>query len=105
VQRAKDKTEQMQARAAAVEELTAAGTLSDFTSQGDDIDRQLREIQSSGQVEDELAKMKAELGTGGADDAKELPSAADGAPSADEPAAAPDAAPADAGGDTAQTAG
>src|SRR5215467_3753776 len=65
VERAKDKTAQMQARAAAVEELTAAGTLQDFTSSGDDLDRQLREIQQSGQVDDELAKMKAELGDGG----------------------------------------
>src|SRR5213080_3635169 len=38
VQRAKDKTEQLQARAAAVEELTAAGTLDDYTSTDDDID-------------------------------------------------------------------
>src|SRR5215475_1705611 len=65
VERAKDKTAQMQARAAAVEELTAAGTLQDFTSSGDDLDRQLREIQQSTQVDDELAKMKAELGDGG----------------------------------------
>ena len=41
IQRAKDKTEQMQARAAAVEELTESGALTDYTSQGDDIDRQL----------------------------------------------------------------
>ena len=41
VQRAKDKTEQMQARANAIDELTAAGALEDFTSPGDDIDRQL----------------------------------------------------------------
>src|SRR5438093_6027168 len=53
IERAKDKTQQMQARAAAVEELTAAGTLEDFTAQGDDIDRQLKEISQSGQVEDE----------------------------------------------------
>src|SRR5206468_1628663 len=66
VDRAKDKTEQMQARAAAVDELAAAGTLEDFTDRGDDIDRQLREISQSGQVDDELAKMKAELGDGGA---------------------------------------
>ena len=32
VQRAKDKTEQMQARASAIDELTAAGALEDFTS-------------------------------------------------------------------------
>ena len=64
VQRAKDKTEQMQARANAVEELTASGALEDYTSSGDDIDRQLQQISQSGQVDDELAKMKAELGQG-----------------------------------------
>jgi phage shock protein A len=64
VQRAKDKTQQLQARAAAVEELTAAGALDDFTSGDDDIDRQLKQIQQGSQVDDELAKMKAELGTG-----------------------------------------
>jgi phage shock protein A len=64
VQRAKDKTEQMQARAAAVEELTAAGTLEDFTSSGDDIDRQLAQLTEGSQVDDELAKMKAEVGAG-----------------------------------------
>jgi phage shock protein A len=64
VQRAKDKTEQMQARASAIDELTAAGSLEDFTSSGDDIDRQLAEISQGSQVDDELAKMKAELGKG-----------------------------------------
>jgi len=64
VQRAKDKTEQLQARAAAVEELTAAGALNDFTSADDDIDRQLKQISQSGQVDDELEKIKAELGSG-----------------------------------------
>ena len=71
VQRAKDKTEQLQARANAIDELTAAGALEDFTSPGDDIDRQLQQISQSGQVDDELAKMKAELGSGG-DPAKQL---------------------------------
>ena len=85
VQRAKDKTEQMQARASAVEELTAAGTLEDFTSSGDDLDRQLREIQQGNQVDDELAKMKAELGPGG-EAPKELDGAADPAAAAAEPA-------------------
>jgi len=72
VQRAKDKTQQMQARASAVEELTAAGALDDFTSTDDDIGRQLKQIQQGNQVDDELAKMKAELGQGAAP-AKELP--------------------------------
>jgi phage shock protein A len=72
IQRAKDKTEQMQARAAAVEELSEAGALEDFTSQGDDLDRQLAAISQGGQVDDELAKMKAELGSG--EEKKELES-------------------------------
>ena len=71
VERAKDKTAQLQARAAAVDELTAAGTLDDFTSSDDDIDRQLKQISQSGQVDDELAKMKAELGKAG-EPAKEI---------------------------------
>ncbi|HWT94361.1 MAG TPA: PspA/IM30 family protein [Solirubrobacteraceae bacterium] len=69
MQRAMDKTEQMKARADAVEELEAAGTFDDLTALGsgeDDIDRQLRELSSASQVDDELAKMRAELGTGDA---------------------------------------
>jgi phage shock protein A len=64
VERAKDKTQELQARAAAIDELTAAGSLEDFTATGDDIDRQLSQIQQSGQVDDELAKLKSELGQG-----------------------------------------
>ncbi len=64
IQRAQDKTEQLQARAAAVDELTESGALEDFTAQGDDIDRQLAQTQQASQVDDELAKMKAELGQG-----------------------------------------
>ena len=64
VQRAKDKTQQLQARASAIDELTAAGALDDFTSTDDDIDRQLKQVQQSGQVDDELAKLKAEVGSG-----------------------------------------
>jgi len=70
VQRAKDKTDQMQARASAIDELTAAGSLEDFTSSGDDIDRQLAQISQGSQVDDELAKMKADLGK--ADPPKEI---------------------------------
>jgi phage shock protein A len=64
IQRAKDKTEQMQARAAAIDELTTSGALEDVTSTGDDIDRQLAALGQSTQVDDELAKMKAEIGQG-----------------------------------------
>src|SRR5579864_287682 len=62
VERAKDKTQQLQARADAVSELTEAGALEDFTSPGDHIDRELAKIGQSSQVESELAKLKAELG-------------------------------------------
>ncbi len=69
IQRAEDKTEQMKARAGAVEELEAAGAFDDITQLGagqDDIDRELAQIGAGAQVDDELAKMKAELGSGGA---------------------------------------
>ena len=68
MQRALDKTEQMKARADAVQELEAAGTFEDLTALGpgeDDIDRQLRELSSSSAVDSELEKMRAELGAGG----------------------------------------
>jgi phage shock protein A len=69
IQRAKEKTEQMQARAAAVDELVTSGALEDFTSDKTDsdkteLDRQLGEIASKSQVDQELDKMKAELGSG-----------------------------------------
>ncbi|MDQ4081555.1 MAG: PspA/IM30 family protein [Actinomycetota bacterium] len=67
IQRAKDKTEQMQARAAAVDELVEAGTLEDFTT-GDQtqLDRELAQLTSNSQVDSELERMKAELAAGGA---------------------------------------
>jgi phage shock protein A len=64
IQRAKDKTEQMQARAAAIDELVESGSLDDITSDKTQLDRELAQIASQSQVDQELAKMKAELGTG-----------------------------------------
>jgi phage shock protein A len=67
MQRAQDKTESMRARAGAMEELEASGAFDDnlaLGSGGDDIDRQLAELTSGSQVDDELARMKAELGPG-----------------------------------------
>jgi phage shock protein A len=69
MQRATDKTEQMKARANAVQELEASGTFDDLTALGsgeDDIDKQLKELSSSSEVDDEMAKLKAELGSGAA---------------------------------------
>src|SRR5207248_1565727 len=65
IQRAKDKTEQMQARAAAVDELVDSGALEDFTSDKTQLDWELTQLASQSQVDQELAKLKAELGPGG----------------------------------------
>ena len=67
MQRAVDKTENMKARADAVSELEAAGTFDDITALGsgeDDIDRQLKSLSSQSAVDDDLAKMRAEIGAG-----------------------------------------
>lgn len=85
MQRAVDKTENMKARADAVSELQAAGTFEDLTALGpgqDDIDRQLEQIGAKSAVDDEFAKLKAELGPG--DTAGEL-----GAPAHDAAGEAP----------------
>jgi phage shock protein A len=69
MQRALDKTENMRARAGAMEELEAAGAFDDkltLTAGQDDIDRQLSQLTSGSQVDDDLARMKAELGQGSA---------------------------------------
>ena len=67
MQRAVDKSENMRARAQAVDELEKAGTFEDLTQLGageDDVDRQLAEITSATEVDAELDTMKAELGAG-----------------------------------------
>ena len=68
IQRAEEKTETMRARASAVEELEAAGTFDDMTQLGpgqDDLDRELAQLDQGSQVDDELSKLKAEIGSGG----------------------------------------
>jgi phage shock protein A len=67
MQRALEKTEDMKARASAVQELEAAGTFEDLTALGpgqDDIDRQLDQIGAKAAVDDEFSKLKAQLGPG-----------------------------------------
>jgi phage shock protein A len=65
IERARAKTEEMQARAGAMDELIQSGTLEDFTSDKTQLDRELAQMASQTQVQSELEKMKAELGTGG----------------------------------------
>ena len=64
LQRAQDKTEQMQARAGAIDELLASGALEDMTQTGDPIDRELAAIAQTSEVDAELAAMKKEIGPG-----------------------------------------
>ena len=73
VQRAEDKTQQMQARAGAVDELIASGALDDASSinRGDDISRELEAMSSQADVEAELAALKG--GSPGAIEASETP--------------------------------
>ena len=93
LQRAKDKTEEMQARASAMDELVESGALQDLTSDKNDIDRELAALSSTSQVDSELEKLKAELGSGSG----AAPAAIDGAATeaaAELPAPAPAGAPA-----------
>lgn len=62
IQRAEDKTQQMQARAGAIDELLASGALEDPSgTYKDDITRELDQLASSSQVENELAALKAKV--------------------------------------------
>ncbi|MCT2977499.1 PspA/IM30 family protein [Propionibacterium freudenreichii] len=66
IQRAEDKTQQMQARAGAVDELIASGALEDPTGMvQDDITRELDAMASGSGVESELEAMKSQLGIAG----------------------------------------
>lgn len=67
IQRAEDKTMQLQARASAVDELLASGALDDPTgTTQDDITRELDQLAAGSSVESELAAMKAQLAGGSA---------------------------------------
>jgi phage shock protein A len=60
VQRAEEKTENMKARSAALDELLESGTLTDLSG-GDQIENELAKVKAKSTVEDELARMKAEM--------------------------------------------
>lgn len=84
IQRAEDKTAEMQARAGAIDELLASGALDDPTGTAkDDITLELEQLASTSDVESELAQMKASLGAGSS-----APQAIEG-----QPAASPQQAP------------
>ena len=60
VQRAEEKTENMKARSAALDELLETGTLTDYSG-SDDLDRELAKAKAKSSVDDMLAKMKEEI--------------------------------------------
>jgi phage shock protein A len=75
-----------------VQELEAAGTFEDLTALGpaeDDIDRQLKELSSTSEVDDELAKMKSELGSGSSSPAGQLGAGGGGSTATQTDSAAP----------------
>ena len=61
IERAENKTEEMKARASALDELIEQGTLTDITRSGDDIDRELAKIGQKSSVDAELTKLMAEV--------------------------------------------
>ncbi len=77
MQRAEDKTAQMQARAGAIDELLASGALDDPMGGGrDDITLELERMASTSQVELDLQRMKGQLTGGQAP--RQIEGAADG---------------------------
>jgi phage shock protein A len=88
IQRAEDKTQQMQARAGAIDELISSGALDDHSalSAGDDISRELQAMSSQSDVEAELAALKDATGAPAIDTPAPPAVGAAGTPAA-EPAA------------------
>lgn len=63
IQRAEDRTANMQARAGAIDELIASGALEDHTGSGkDSLTRELEAMASANEVDTQLAALRAEIG-------------------------------------------
>ena len=60
VQKAEEKTENMKARSAALDDLLESGTLTDYTG-GDELGREIDQAKAKSSVDDEIARMKAEM--------------------------------------------
>jgi phage shock protein A len=58
--RAEEKTERMRAKSQALDEMINSGVLTDYTSNKDEIERELEKISVQNSVEEELAKLKSE---------------------------------------------
>jgi phage shock protein A len=62
LQRAQDKIANMQARSGALDELLESGALEDVGGGGDDIQKELDEVATKSNVDQELAALKASMG-------------------------------------------
>lgn len=84
IQRAEDKTAQMQARAGAIDELLASGALEDHVGGTPDaIQAELDKLSIGGGVDDDLARLKGELSGGAA--APQIEAGSNGSAAAAEP--------------------
>ncbi|MGH9046568.1 MAG: PspA/IM30 family protein, partial [Acidimicrobiales bacterium] len=63
LQRAQDKIANMQARSGALDELLESGALEDVGGGDDDIQKELDAVSSSSNVDQELAALKAQMGS------------------------------------------
>ncbi len=100
LERAKEKVENMQARASAMDELQQSGALDDLSNPTDHLQAELDKTSASAQVELELAQLKGELGpagavagelAGGGGEATAGSGTSGSAPAGGSPGAAPDA--------------
>lgn len=78
IQRAEDRTAQMQSRAGAIDELLASGALDDLSGSSDPIQAELDKVTATSGVDAELARLKGELTAGAAPQALEAPNAPEG---------------------------
>ena len=86
LQRAQDKIATMQARSGALDELLESGVLEDVGGGTDDIQKELDQVGKDAQVDQELAALKAQVGTGAPE-----PEALGAAPAESEEKATPSA--------------
>lgn len=84
LQRAQDKIATMQARSGALDELLESGVLEDVGGGTDDIQKELDQVGKDAEVDNELAALKAQIGTGAPE-----PDALAAAPAADSGEAKP----------------
>jgi phage shock protein A len=60
MERAEDKTEKMKAKSEALDDMINSGVLTDYTSNKDEIEKELEKITVQSSVDEELAKLKSE---------------------------------------------